>query len=708
MEESKPTNLISRLKTLIPPALTFLAIMGPTVALRYASQALVREDMRKSSYDESGRVADLLEQAIDLRIRSVAEVANHLVNSASISEQYFAGFAQESRRQTPGILSYSVTDTDLNPLMIEAEAEFEMETLKAILGTEGVSIFLEEARLKAIETGKLVLTDALRFGRYGQGFAAVAPIIREDDLAGFVLAIISHQAVIDSLGLGTYDDFRTLITHGLTPMNMESYIQSAAGIQPTDPQVLEKPAQTSVIVGTQIWMVSVEPTGTPTSFRGSMPVFIAPGSILLLGTVIAILLSLLLYREQYVAARSRHEARHSRTKLDTTRDRLARIKEELDLILNNVDEGIILYDEDLIPLQANTSFKRTFDARLSLDFMKAGAELHHGEMARLFQNEAQYWSLLNNIRNNPERAFTDEIETKPRDEDEPRRYYQRRATTVCGPDGSRRGYLVLYRDISESRTVERLKEDFLSSVTHDLRTPLASIKGFAETMLRDSAMPLSTREEFTHIISNESTRLQSMIDDLLDLRRLEAGKNELSPAQFNLRKLVEDEIASSQPILFDPRDIEVEITWNGDADKTIAGDVGMIGRAVRNILSNAAKYAPPNSKIYVHGWSKEDLVELRILDEGPGIPAEDMPHIFEKFYRGSRHVRRTQGTGLGLAIVRHIVESHGGTATAENGPNGGTMITMILPRVVDLGLAASQPEGKPDAGSPIDAMTASS
>jgi two-component system phosphate regulon sensor histidine kinase PhoR len=284
-----------------------------------------------------------------------------------------------------------------------------------------------------------------------------------------------------------------------------------------------------------------------------------------------------------------------------------------------------------------------------------------------------------------------------RDPRHPEVDYQRRAAAVIGPDGSRRGYLVIYQDITPRRAVDRLKEDFLAGVTHDLRTPLASIKGFAETMLRDRHMEPATREEFTRIICAESTRLQEMIEDLLDLRRMEAGKADLSPGSVNLRALVEEVAHASRPLL-ESKDLSLaKIEWVGDGERPVLGDVAKLGRAVRNILSNAIKYSRHGGRIWIRGVESENCVALEFTDEGPGIPEHEIDHVFEKFYRGSEHVRRTQGTGLGLAIVKNIVENHGGRVSARNAPKRGATIRIVLPW--DLGSLAESADASEVNGS---------
>lgn len=683
---------MQRIKSLIPPAAVLISLFLLTLGLRYISVRLIAEDMRKSSYAECVRVAELVYGKLEQRMDALSQVANHLVHSPDLTESTFRGFTRETMSETSGFAAIALTDSELRTRIVEAEESFWREDFDRLMDSPTVVQAFEAARLRAIASRQFVITDPLSFdGR--PGFAALEPIYRGEELLGFIVGVILYEKLEQTLIPELSSDFRVSLLQWNSQLNIPAYMRAVPEAPPHIRKVLEEPAEETKHLGSQRFVVRVEPAGWESAYRGEIPKLFSSGSILTIGTILAVVLSVLLYRQQMVATRSQTWALASETKLVSTRDRLARIKEELDLILNNVDESIVLYDDEMAPLQANTSFRQSFCPTPDMDLLNESAEAHHRRLASMFQNEAQYWSILNNLKENPERPFTDEIDIKQPEENGSRpyyraRHYQRRGTTVCGPDGSRRGYLIIYRDISSARAVERLKEDFLSSVTHDLRTPLASIKGFAETMLRDDKMPEETREEFTTIISNESSRLQDMIEDLLDLRRMEEGQIDLTPATFNLRNLVREVVQTSQPIFFYPRDIEVQLEWHGDRNRQVRGDVGMVSRAIRNVLSNAAKYSPRHSTVRVRGADREDRVELEVMDEGPGIPPEDLPHLFEKFYRGSRHVRRTQGTGLGLAIVKHIIESHGGVVTASNLAGHGTCIRIVLPREIEAGLTS--------------------
>lgn len=654
--------------------------MSVTIILIDISRLFIAQDIDRASQAESRKVANLLSAYLKERMTALNLVANFFSNSDHVDEAEFRGFVKSAMREVSGITAIAVTDSQAQPLWVESDEAISSDLLTTLLRTPA----LVRATNRAMTSGRYVISDPVRMGDYGTGFVALIPYFEDaarQQLGGFVIGAFLHDRLVKNLLIPELvGDFNIRLHQW--DIRMDSPLYQIATDEPAEKaRAKYAGVEEDFFMGDQRWRVSVIPTGYPGSTRS----YFSSGTILALGTTLAFLFSILLYRQQVVAAKSQSEAQHSRSRLASTSERLAQVREELDLILNNVDEEIILYDEDLAPLQANMRYRKAFhSAGREDDSLDLPSEEHHRLMASFFKNETQYWIMLNNLRENPERPFTDEIELRTDKADEGRRFYRRQATAVCAPDGSRRGYLVIYQDTTLPRALEKLKEDFLSSVTHDLRTPLASIQGFADTILRDPSMDIQTRNEFISIISKESIRLREMIEDLLDLRRLEEGKIDLSPATYHMRALIEDVVRSSRPVL-EAREIEVKIDWEGPPGIPLVGDEIKIGRALRNILSNSVKYSPSGSTIWIRGTEAPDRVEVNFTDEGPGIPPNELQHVFEKFYRGSRHVRRTTGTGLGLAIVKHIIEGHGGVVSAANAPKRGTTIKVVLPREFEFG-----------------------
>lgn len=674
VNSARVSQKLQHLKALIAPGLIFIIIMAVTITLRNVSVRLLEDEIQQVTEEECRKVSHLLH--VNLRERMVAlnGVALHLTSNDKTTETEFRTYSDKivKDRNTSGFIAIAATDHQVNAIWVHPPDSLSPSEFRTMLHSASLNRTLQ----KLDANQPFAITEPLMLPGSGRGFAVIIPCVL-GDRPGYVVGVFTHD-IVDTMLLPDRLNYNVQLRQADTLIPTTKALMPSPALQG---EGLGKKSFVSVtqsfFLGSQKWDVQVESS----SYPGRSRYFFTSGSILTLGTILALLVSILLYRQQVKALKSQTEALDSRSKLASTSDHLANVKEELDLILNNVDEGIILYDEQLVPLQANESFKQTFralDGRAPLD---GNAERHHRAMSALFQNESQYWALFNKLRANPELPVSDEIEIRHGSDEKPRTY-QRRATAVCGPGGHRRGYLVIYQDATAKRAIERMKEDFLSSVTHDLRTPVAAIKGFAETMLRSHHMEPATRDEFTGIIRDESSRLEEMIEDLLDLRRMEDGRLDLALGTYNLRMLVDDVVRSMQPLL-ESHDLRVELDWQGPANRSLSGDAAKMSRALRNILGNSIKYSPYQSRIYIRGVELDDRVELEVADEGPGIPPDEIEHVFEKFFRGANHVRRTQGTGLGLAITKHIIESHGGVISARNSPKRGAIIRIVLPRQFD-------------------------
>jgi len=247
---------------------------------------------------------------------------------------------------------------------------------------------------------------------------------------------------------------------------------------------------------------------------------------------------------------------------------------------------------------------------------------------------------------------------------------------VLAADGRLRNIVASVRDITHFRTAEQIKSTFISIVSHELRTPVALIKGYASTLRRDDAKwDRPTVRDSLAVIEEEADRLSAMIDDLLDASRLQAGGLSLSRAEVSLPALAERVIA---------RFASESMHHRLKADfhpkfPVVMGDETRLEQVLSNLVSNALKYAPQGA-ITVSGTSRPEQVIVCVTDEGPGIEARDLPHIFDRFYRSTHASRQTKGAGLGLYLARAIVEAHGGRIWADPQPEAGARICFSLPR----------------------------
>ncbi|NBJ68984.1 MULTISPECIES: two-component system histidine kinase PnpS [Clostridia] len=236
--------------------------------------------------------------------------------------------------------------------------------------------------------------------------------------------------------------------------------------------------------------------------------------------------------------------------------------------------------------------------------------------------------------------------------------------------------LVLY-DITELKKLELMRKDFVANVSHELKTPITSIKGFAETLLDDPMKDLDKSKEFLEIIYKESHRLQLLIQDLLILSRLEKENFQLVLSTFSVNDVVNEVL----PII-EQRFGDKHLTFDKAVDDHIqlTADKEKVKQIIINLVDNAVNYTPEKGNIYLRITECNDSVCIEVEDTGIGIEKEALPRIFERFYRVDKaRSRNTGGTGLGLAIVKHIVEVHDGTIEIESEVNKGTKITVSLP-----------------------------
>ncbi|MBI3964445.1 MAG: PAS domain S-box protein [Chloroflexi bacterium] len=246
---------------------------------------------------------------------------------------------------------------------------------------------------------------------------------------------------------------------------------------------------------------------------------------------------------------------------------------------------------------------------------------------------------------------------------------------VHAEQGTHLGRLYVFRDVTRERELARLKDELVGIVSHDLRTPLASIIGFVELLL---ARPFTEeqRREFLHVVLGEGQRLTALIDDFLDVQRLESGRQLLTPRPSDVRTLLEQAVTAAGP---DPRH-SVVIDAAHDLPPVLA-DPARLQQILLNLLSNARKYSPDGGTVRISAVARDGFIEIGVRDQGLGIPASALPQLFEKFYRVDAADREgIKGTGLGLAICRQLVEAHGGTIWAEStGPGQGSRFCFTLP-----------------------------
>jgi PAS domain S-box-containing protein len=234
------------------------------------------------------------------------------------------------------------------------------------------------------------------------------------------------------------------------------------------------------------------------------------------------------------------------------------------------------------------------------------------------------------------------------------------------------------RDITRFREAEEIKSTFVSVISHELKTPVALIKGYADTLLRkDACWDQETMQDSLQVILEETERLNQLIDNLLDASRLQAGALPLEMDQVPL-----DALAERVARRFRTQTQAHEIVASFPADlPAVEGDVNRLEQVLNNLVSNAIKYSPEGGTVEISGRVLPNEVIVTVSDQGVGIPLDEQPRVFERFFRGARERRqRTPGAGLGLYLAKAIIEAHDGRIWAESNPGEGAAFSFALPR----------------------------
>ncbi len=250
--------------------------------------------------------------------------------------------------------------------------------------------------------------------------------------------------------------------------------------------------------------------------------------------------------------------------------------------------------------------------------------------------------------------------------------------TPVARDGKNEAAVLVFHDITELRRLEEIRKDFVANVSHELRTPVSNIQGYAETLLQGALDDRRNAKEFIAVIHSDSQRLAVLINDLLDLSKIESGKMALNLELNNLKEIVNDACSKIQKKIQ-----EKAINFNvaiPDNAKTINCDKEKIAQAVLNLAENAVKYTPEKGIVKIEASKGNGFIKVDVIDSGIGIPEEHIPRIFERFYRVDKaRSRELGGTGLGLSIVKHIVQSHSGEVWVHSTPSKGSTFSFTIP-----------------------------
>jgi two-component system, OmpR family, phosphate regulon sensor histidine kinase PhoR len=244
------------------------------------------------------------------------------------------------------------------------------------------------------------------------------------------------------------------------------------------------------------------------------------------------------------------------------------------------------------------------------------------------------------------------------------------------------GALVLFHDITELKKVDQVRRDFVANVSHELRTPLSILRGYIETLLDSPKTPPEELTRILRIMERHSDRLELLVEDLLTLAQLESGNPNLQIGTVDLSTFLPDMVRDWEKKL-KSKQISIVVDVAPELSP-ICVDRTRLQEALYNLLDNAVKYSRERGEIRLSARQHDREIELSVSDQGIGIAKEDLPRIFERFYRAdkARSPDKVRGTGLGLAIVKHVAQLHGGRVEAESELEKGTTIRVVLPRAM--------------------------
>jgi len=252
------------------------------------------------------------------------------------------------------------------------------------------------------------------------------------------------------------------------------------------------------------------------------------------------------------------------------------------------------------------------------------------------------------------------------------------ATPVRAAGDDLHGAVLVLHDITQLRRLERARRDFVANVSHELKTPLTAIQGFAETLLGGALEDAENGRRFLEIIRNHAARLGRVTDDLLKLSQAEAGKLELEFRAVTVEEVIETCVETTRLKIAD-KDIALTVDCPPGLP-CVMGDTRRLQEVLQNLLDNAVQYTPPGGRITVQATAGDRQIAITVADTGIGIPKAEQERIFERFYRvDAARSREAGGTGLGLSIARHLVEAHGGRIEIESDVGRGSTFKVVLP-----------------------------
>ncbi|MDR7236956.1 ATP-binding protein [Neobacillus drentensis] len=242
-----------------------------------------------------------------------------------------------------------------------------------------------------------------------------------------------------------------------------------------------------------------------------------------------------------------------------------------------------------------------------------------------------------------------------------------------------RGAVAVLRDMTEERQLDKMRQDFIANVSHELRTPISMLQGYSEAIVDDIAESQEEKKEMAKVIYDESLRMGRLVNELLDLARMEAGHLQLTMEDVNITSFINRIIHKFQGLA---KDNEIQLYAEIENETTtISFDPDRIEQVLTNLIDNAIRHTPKGGSVKLNVTSDDKGIMIRVKDSGTGIPDEDLPFVFERFYKADKaRTRGRAGTGLGLAIAKNIIDAHRGHISVQSKLDHGTTFSFLLPR----------------------------
>ena len=352
--------------------------------------------------------------------------------------------------------------------------------------------------------------------------------------------------------------------------------------------------------------------------------------------------------------------------LDSRIKSVASQRQELETVLSSMQEGVIAVDNGKQVISVNRAAARWFKSDPARFQARSIEEVIRNQTLLRFIGRAHQ----------SENLLEDDIKVYQNGE----RTLNVRSSPLRDILQVRIGTLVVFNDVTQLRRLENMRRDFVANVSHEIKTPLTTIKGFVETLNQGIVDNPEETERFLGIIDRHVDRLSAIIEDLLTLSKIEQENevNAIALESGNLKTVIQAAIHICRS---KAEEKQIDIRLSCEDGLTSPMDITLLEQAVVNLLDNALKYSDPGSTVTVEAYQKDSEILLSVRDRGIGIARKHHPRLFERFYRVDKaRSRKLGGTGLGLAIVKHIAQAHGGSITAESTPGKGSTFTIHLPR----------------------------